>query len=152
MNRPYSLKYYENKIKKVKKFIPDIAISTDVIAGFPGETEKDFLETYNFIKKINFSRLHVFPFSLHEKTSASKLPNKIDKTIKQVRAKKLRSLGKNLEKIYIDKLKNKKLEVIIENRRGKRKGKTEYYFDIKFKKSQIIYGEPKIRNLIKIQN
>jgi len=153
MNRPYSLKDYEAKIKKIRKSIPKIAISTDVIVGFPGETEKDFLETYNFIKKINFSRLHIFPFSLHEKTPASKLANKVDQKTKQKRAERLRLLGKILEKKYKDRFENKKLEVIIENGKGNKiRGKTEYYFDINFEKSKILSGEPRIKNLIKIKN
>ena len=63
MNRPYNAKYFKDKIKQIRLAMPDIAITTDVIVGFPGETEKDFRDTVKFIKQMKFTRLHVFPFS-----------------------------------------------------------------------------------------
>ncbi|MFH1427100.1 MAG: tRNA (N(6)-L-threonylcarbamoyladenosine(37)-C(2))-methylthiotransferase MtaB [Patescibacteria group bacterium] len=145
MNRPYLIKDYELRIKKIKNIITDIAITTDIIVGFPGETKKDFQDTYNFVKKIKFSRLHVFPFSAHEKTPAYKLSNKVDKKKIDERAKKLRELGEKLEKEYRRKFIGKELEIVVEDTRGdKVKGKTEYYFDLninKFRKKQNLLGQ-----------
>jgi len=139
MNRPYNINNYRRKIKKIRKDIPNIAITTDVIVGFPGETKKDFKETYKFIKEMQFSRLHVFPFSAHQKTAAAKMKNKVNKKEIESRAGKLRELGEKLEDKYREKFIGQELEVVIENiKNNKIKSKSQYYFDIEFKKTQII--------------
>jgi threonylcarbamoyladenosine tRNA methylthiotransferase MtaB len=131
MNRPYTIKYFESRIRKIRKTIPDIAITTDVIVGFPGETELDFKKTYEFCKEMKFSKIHVFSFSAHEKAPASKMKNKVSKAEITMRSKKLRALSLRQEKEYKNKFRGKELEVVIENKAGKiLKGKSEYYFDI----------------------
>ncbi len=145
MNRPYDVKYYKNKIKKIKKAMPDIAVTTDVIVGFPDETEKNFKETYNFIKEMRFSRLHVFPFSAHEKTQAVKMERKVSEHEIKKRANKLRKLGKKLEMDYRKKFNGKELEVVVESAsKDKIKGKAEYYFDVEFSVKQITIDLTKI--------
>ncbi len=134
MNRPYKLKYFEDKVKSIRKKIPNCAITTDVIVGFPGETKKDFQEICKFVKKMKFSRLHVFPFSAHEKALASKFKGQIKREEKLKRARILRKIGESLEKEYKGSFKGKKLGVIVENsKEGKAKGKTEYYFELESK-------------------
>ncbi|MBI4779633.1 radical SAM protein [Candidatus Falkowbacteria bacterium] len=158
MNRPYNIKYFAGRIKRIRRAMPAIAITTDVIVGFPGETEKDFRETEKFIKLMKFSRLHVFPFSAHEKTPAAKLPNQIEEKIKARRAKILRKLGIKLAEDYKNKFKGRNLEVAIEQvKRDRLIGKTEYYFDIEFDKKQIIGRKAGADNsligrIIKIKN
>ena len=138
MNRPYSTKYFQDKIREIRKEIPEIALSTDVIVGFPGESKTDFKTTYNFIENLKFSRLHVFPFSAHPETPAFNLEGKISPEEKKRRADELRRLGKELEKEYRHKFRSKELEVVIENQRdGKFMGKTQYFFDILFNKKDI---------------
>lgn len=133
MKRPYTVSQFEDKIRKIRKLIPGIAISTDIIVGFPGESEKDFLKTYNFARKIKFSKIHVFPFSAHKKTPASKMKDQIDKNQKKKRAEKLRSLSLRLEKDYKNKFKNKKTEIAVENIINKKaRGKSEFYFEEEF--------------------
>ncbi|MCK4554800.1 radical SAM protein, partial [Candidatus Parcubacteria bacterium] len=145
MNRPYDVKYYKNKIKKIKKAMPDIAVTTDVIVGFPDETKKNFKETYNFIKEMQFSRLHVFPFSAHEKTQAVKMERKVSEHEIKKRANKLRKLGKKLEMDYRKKFNGKELEVVVESAsKDKIKGKAEYYFDVEFSVKQITIDLTKI--------
>ncbi|MFH1255022.1 MAG: MiaB/RimO family radical SAM methylthiotransferase [bacterium] len=158
MNRPYNAEYFKNRIKKIRKAMPDIAISSDIIIGFPGETEKDFKAVEKFIKQMKFSRLHVFPFSAHEKTPAAKMPNQIEEKIKALRAGILRKLGARLEEDYKNKFIGKELDVAVENiRGGKHIGKTEYYFDIIFNSDQIS-GEKinknnsLIRKIVKVKN
>ena len=114
--------------------MPDIAIMTDVIVGFPGETNNDFRATTRFIKKINFSKLHVFPFSAHERTLAATLPNQVDGTVKNARAIKLNDLSCSLEKTYAERFAGKPLTVIIDGRNqgASLRGRTEYNFDIQF--------------------
>lgn len=151
MNRPYDTKYFENKIRKIRKIIPNIAITTDVIVGFPGETDKDFKETENFIKKINFSELHVFSFSAHEKTAAAKMDGMVDPKIIKARSEKLRKLSLGLEKKYQRKFKNKIMEVVIKGGGDRRiVGKTEYFFDIYEKMSKG--NDYKVGDLVRIRN
>ena len=93
---------------------PNISITTDVITGFPGETEEEFLETVDTIQKIKFSGLHVFPYSKRDGTAACKLPNHLDNNIKKERAHKLIELSKELEVAYMKKFLGKTIEVLPE--------------------------------------
>ena len=114
MNRKYDKNYFINKIEKIKNIIPDINITTDVIVGFPGETEKEFEECIETIKKIGFTKIHVFPYSDREGTVASKMKNKIDGNIKKQRVKKLLEISKENEISYMNSHLNKTLTFIPE--------------------------------------
>ena len=114
MNRKYDLNYFIEKINEIRKVRPDISITTDIIVGFPGETEKMFLETLETVKKINFSKVHVFPYSERKGTKASMLSGKVKENVKHERVKKLMELSNELEKNYYNKFKGKKMDVIIE--------------------------------------
>ena len=114
MNRKYDLKYYEDKINKIRMIRPDISITTDVIVGFPGETEDDFNECVDFIKEINFSKLHVFPYSKRDGTVAAKMKDQIDGKVKKERVKKLMDLSEVMEKEYYNKFVGKELDILVE--------------------------------------
>ena len=114
MNRKYDLKYFFDKIDMIRSVRPDISITTDVIVGFPGETEEMFLETMQTCKKINFSKIHAFPYSERKGTKASMMDGKVPESVKHERVKKLLELSDSLEKSYYDKFKEKKLDVLIE--------------------------------------
>lgn len=114
MNRKYDLKYYEEKIKKIRMIRPDISITTDIIVGFPYETDKLFNETLEFSRKINFSKIHVFPYSIRLGTSAANMPNQVDESIKKERVKKLMDLSKIMEKEYYNKFVGKELDILVE--------------------------------------
>ena len=114
MNRKYDKNYFINKIEKIKNIKPDINITTDVIVGFPGETEKEFEECIETIKKIGFTKIHVFPYSDREGTVASKMKNKIDGNIKKQRVKKLLEISKENEISYMNNHLNKTLTFIPE--------------------------------------
>ena len=114
MNRKYDLKYYEDKINQIRSIRPDISITTDIIVGFPYETDELFNSTLDFAKKMNFSKIHVFPYSKREGTSAASMPNQVDDKIKKIRVKKLMELSDKLEKEYYDKFKGKGLDILIE--------------------------------------
>ena len=114
MNRKYDLKYFFDKIDMIRSVRPDISITTDVIVGFPGETEEMFLETMETCKKINFSKIHAFPYSERKGTKASMMDGKVPESVKHERVKKLLELSDSLEKSYYDKFKGKKLDVLIE--------------------------------------
>lgn len=96
MNRPYSSSDFKCLVDKIYSKIPNFSISTDVIVGFPGESDAEFDETYNFCKYCNFTKIHVFPYSMREGTIAAARPDQIDNHIKQSRAKTLRELSKKL--------------------------------------------------------
>ena len=114
MNRKYDKEYYRNKIKKIKEIRPDISITTDIIVGFPSETEDDFQETLAFSKEIGFSKIHVFPYSRRKGTKADVMSNQIDESVKKDRVKRLTELSNELERIYLDKFIGKEVLVLIE--------------------------------------
>lgn len=104
MKRPYTTTEYFGKISKIKRQIKDLSITTDVIVGFPQETEKDFYNTKKFIEKIKFSRLHVFKYSVRSGTMAAKLQGHMDNSIKKKRAAILRGLDAELQEEFRNKM------------------------------------------------
>ena len=114
MNRKYDTKYFKEKIDKIRTIRPDISISTDVIVGFPGETEEDFIENMDFINSMKFSKIHVFPYSKREGTKAATFDNQIDEKVKKDRARLLIKLSKKLEIEYMDKFMGKEVSFIPE--------------------------------------
>lgn len=143
MNRPYNKKIFKEKIRKIRKFIPDVAITTDVIVGFPGEMEKDFKETCDFVKEVGFSQLHVFPFSAHEKTPAYKMKNQVSREVATKRAEKLRKIGEKLEKDFRKKFIGKEVEVLVEYiyKNGLCRGKSDEYLEVEFENEDYEVGE-----------
>ena len=93
MNRKYLTDYFEDKIKTIRSIRPGISISTDIIVGFPGENHDLFLETLGFAKKMKFSKIHVFPFSVRHGTKAETMPNQVPDNVKKDRVKKLVELS-----------------------------------------------------------
>ena len=114
MNRKYDKQYFIDKIEHIRKIRPSNSITTDIIVGFPGETEELFEETLETVKKIKFSKIHVFPFSLRKGTKAEELPDHIDDVTKKRRVKKLLDLNKELELEYFNKYLNKDVEFLPE--------------------------------------
>ncbi len=114
MNRKYDLVYYEEKIKKIRSIRPDISISTDIIVGFPYETEELFLNTLEFSKKIKFSKIHVFPYSVRVGTAAANMEEQVDEVVKRMRVKRLMAVSHMLEVDYFNKFKDKELDILIE--------------------------------------
>ena len=102
MKRRYLSKLYKNRIDHIKKVIPNACIGADVIVGFPGESEEDFLKTYNFIKSLNLSYLHVFTYSERDNTEAIYLKNVVSKNIRSKRSKLLRSLSVQLKRKFYE--------------------------------------------------
>ena len=114
MNRKYNKEQFLSKMKKIREACPNVALTTDVIVGFPGETEEEFLECYEFIKECGFNMLHVFPFSSREGTAASRMPNHVDPKIKKERTLKLIELSNELWNEYTNKFVGKEVEVLVE--------------------------------------
>lgn len=114
MNRKYDKKYFMDKIEKIREIRPNISITTDVIVGFPSETEELFNETLETIDKIKFSKIHVFPFSLRKGTKAEEIENHIDGATKKARVRKLLDVSKKLEIEYFSKFIGKDVEFLPE--------------------------------------
>ena len=114
MNRRYNMDEFKNIINKIRNIRPNIAITTDVIVGFPGETDELFMETYNSIKEIGFTELHVFPYSPRIGTPAAKMPNQVDGNIKKERVKKLIELSSELKNNYYKGLIGTEEELLVE--------------------------------------
>jgi len=119
MRRKYNVDDFVDKVQRIREVRPNIAITTDVIVGFPGESDTEFLETVEFVKKVNFTELHVFPFSAREGTVAYSLPDQIDPKIKAQRVETLIELSNKLQSEYKNKFLNQELEVILEERNQK---------------------------------
>lgn len=113
MNRKYDLNYFFDKIEEIKSIRPDISITTDIIVGFPGETEEMFNTTYESAKRVGFSKIHVFPYSKRNGTVASRM-KEVSSIEKTNRVHKLLELSNILEKEYNSKFLDKKVEVLVE--------------------------------------
>lgn len=114
MNRHYDINLFKDIINKIRAKIPNIAITTDVIVGFPNETDELFNETIKNIKEINFAQLHVFPYSPRKGTIAANMKNQIDPKVKKERVQELMNLSRKLQGAYIEKYLNKEVSVIFE--------------------------------------
>ena len=132
MNRKYTKEEFKKYIEKIRKIRPNISITTDVIVGFPNETEEDFEESLEFIKDINFSKVHVFPYSKRDGTKAARMNGHINGTIKKERTKKLLDLSNHLEEAYYQNNIDKKEKVLIEKiEQGYAYGHTSNYLYLK---------------------
>ena len=131
MNRKYTCEEYLNTINKIRSVRPDISITTDVIVGFPQESDEDFNEVLDYVNKVKFSKVHVFPFSKRDGTKASIMDGQVQESIKKARAKKLIEVSDELEKEYYSKFLGKELEVLVEeNIDGKSIGHTSNYIKV----------------------
>lgn len=141
MNRKYDKKYYLDKINKIRKIRPDMAFTTDVIVGFPLESDYDFNETIAFVKEVSFAGGHVFPYSRRNGTPAAKMKGQITKEEKHIRCKKLISVFDSLEEAYYKKHIGCTLTVIAETYQdGFLTGHTDNYLKVRFKGSEKLLG------------
>ena len=146
MNRKYTTEDFRKCVNLIRKAYPKVSLTTDIIVGFPGETEEEFETTYKFLKEINFYKMHIFKYSKRDGTKAANMPNQIDGNIKDERSKKLIDLSndneKNKNKQYI----GKKVEVLFEQEeKGFIKGHTKNYMLVRVenKEKQIMMNEIK---------
>jgi len=116
MNRKYDKKYFLNKVKEIKKEIEDISLTTDLIVGFPNETEEDFEETIETLKEIEFMKIHTFPYSKREGTPASKMVEQVDGKVKKERVARILKLSDEYEQKYYCKYLNKEVDGVVEIR------------------------------------
>ena len=114
MNRKYDMDKFISIIDKIREVRPDINITTDLIVGFPTETEEDFLESYNNASKIKFGKIHVFPYSRRDGTVAAKMKSVLSDSEKKERTHKMIELSNKLENEYYNKFLGKTLNVLVE--------------------------------------
>lgn len=134
MRRKYERELYADRIEEIKKHMPQACIGVDVIVGFPGETEEHFLETYNFLKDLDISYLHVFPYSERAKTTAKKMEGKVSQKVKNERAAMLRILSQKKRNAFYQQHLNTTREVLFEgdNKDGFMHGFTDNYVKVEF--------------------
>ena len=143
MHRKYTKEQFLSKIKRLREYCPDIMISTDVITGFVGETEEEFLETRNFIIECGFNQLHVFPFSPRSGTLAFNMPNQVPADIKKERTRNLLELSKELWNKYVDAYVGKEINVLVEKYDDKKKvniGHTSNYIEVAVPSNEGMVG------------
>lgn len=135
MNRRYDKEYFKEKIEKIREARKDISITTDLIVGFNGESEKEFIESYEFCKEIGFSKIHVFPYSKRDGTKACDLSEEVDEKTKKIRVNKFLELSEILERKYKSKFIGKTLKVLVEEEKNNYLfGYTTNYIKVKMPK------------------
>ncbi len=142
MRRPYSTKNFAELTARLVSEVPEISIGTDLIVGFPGETDKNFDETLKFIQAQPFSKIHVFPYSARVGTVAAKLPNQIPSQIKKFRAGRALEISRAKAKIFSERLIGKTVEIIAEtSEKGLVDGLTKNYVRVYVPDKNIKLGE-----------
>ncbi|MET1030539.1 tRNA (N(6)-L-threonylcarbamoyladenosine(37)-C(2))-methylthiotransferase MtaB [Domibacillus tundrae] len=146
MRRKYTMAAFADRINRLKEALPGLAVTSDVIVGFPGETEEEFMETYNFIKEHQFSELHVFPYSKRTGTPAARMDDQVHEEIKNERVHKLIALSDQLAKEYAAQFENEVLEVIPEEPfkeggEGLYSGYTDNYLKVVFPATEDMVGK-----------
>ena len=144
MNRRYTIKEFEEIVQRLRKNYNDVILTTDIIVGFPDESEAEFEETYNFLEKIKFYKMHVFKYSPRRGTKAEAMKNQIQGDVKEIRSKRLLELSDKNENEYLDTYIGKKVEVLFEEKDGDfYKGHTANYIMVKMKSEENFDNEIK---------
>jgi threonylcarbamoyladenosine tRNA methylthiotransferase MtaB len=134
MNRKYDPEFYLEKITALRALFPDANITTDYMVGFPGETTAMFEEGMDFVRKVNFGEMHIFPYSRRPHTKAFDLPNQVDEISKRFRVNELLNLNRENALNYRRRFNGRELEVLVErNTNGLAYGHTSNYLEVEFK-------------------
>ncbi|MGQ7278120.1 tRNA (N(6)-L-threonylcarbamoyladenosine(37)-C(2))-methylthiotransferase MtaB [Brevibacillus thermoruber] len=147
MRRKYTTAEFYEKMVKVREALPGVALTTDVIVGFPGETEEQFQNTYDFIKKVGFAELHVFPYSMRTGTPAARMPDQIPEDVKHERVARLLELNQQLTLAYAQQFVGDVLEVIPERpykedpSSGMLMGYSDNYLNVVFPGDESMIGK-----------
>ena len=153
MKRKYNSAEYDNLINKIRTIFPDIAITTDCLCGFVGETEKDFNDSIEFIKKIKFSSMHVFPYSRRKGTVADEMTGHLDGGLIKERARIMIDVASQMKKEYEDKFINYEFEVLFEQKKGNTWiGHTTNYLEVYLESEEDLTNQIKICKIVKKKN
>lgn len=147
MRRKYTIEEFEQKIAKIRHFMPEVAITTDIIVGFPGETDEMFAEGFEAIKRIGFSEMHVFPYSQRTGTPAARMEDQVDEEVKHARVHQLIDLSERMQLAYAETFVGQVLDVIPErdekglSGEGRVTGFSDNYLQIRFDAPQDLTGK-----------
>ncbi|GAK39624.1 tRNA (N(6)-L-threonylcarbamoyladenosine(37)-C(2))-methylthiotransferase MtaB [Paenibacillus urinalis] len=145
MRRKYTTEQFYNKMGLIRQAMPDVAITTDVIVGFPGETHEMYRNGYDLMKAINFSEMHVFPYSKRTGTPAARMEDQVDDQVKNERVTELLALSDQMKLSYAEKFVGQVLEVIPEGRgdlaEGHLHGYSDNYIQLEFEGADHLVGE-----------
>ena len=130
MNRKYTKEQYIELTDKIKKHIPKIILSTDIIVGFPGETDTDFDQTVALAKEVAFAKMHVFAFSQRKGTAAARMQPMVSPEVKKARSQILRDLNQTLQSQFRSQFLGETAQVLIETTNGHPTGRAERYFEV----------------------
>ena len=151
MRRRYDREHYRHKVNLIKSLDPSACIGADVIVGFPGETDDDFLDTYNFIKDLDLAYLHVFSYSERENTDAKNYENSVPKTKRAERSKVLRNLSKKKRQNFQEEYLNRARDVLFESMKGGYAfGYSDNYIQVKVPESPDLINSIHSVNLKKV--
>ena len=151
MNRKYTTEEFKKVTERIRKYFKDVNLTTDIIVGFPGETDEEFNITYNFLKDIAFYKMHIFKYSKRDGTVAAKMPNQIYGNIAEERSRKLIELSEKNMESYNEKYIGKEVEVLFEEKQDEYwVGHTRNYMIVKIKSS--VYLENVVKNVKIIEN
>ena len=145
MNRKYNTSEYEESVRKLREVWPDVAITTDIIVGFPGETNEEFEETLEFVKRIKFAQVHIFPYSQREGTPAAKMKEQVAPAVKEERVKRLKAVTSQNTAEFLQSHLTKEVEVLFEEQiDDKAYGHTTNYLKVE------VSTEDKIDNTLRM--
>lgn len=147
MRRKYTVEEFATKIARIQEAMPDVAITTDVIVGFPGETDEQFRKGYEFMEKIKFSEMHVFPYSKRTGTPAARMEDQVDEEVKHARVHELIDLSEKMQLAYAEQFVGQVLDIIPERDykgapgTGKVMGYSDNYLQVIFEGDESLIGK-----------
>ncbi len=145
MNRHYTTEEYRKAVELLRENIPDTSITTDLMVGFPGETEEEFEKSYEFCREIGFMQMHIFKYSIRKGTRAEKFPDQISKKVKEERSRKMLDLAEKMKKDFYEKYNGKEVAALFEVKTdGIYHCTTKNYMDIYVKCSEDFSGQIKM--------
>lgn len=143
MKRRYTTEEFYNAVTRLRRSIKDVSVTTDLMVGFPGESDEEFEQSYNFCKKIGFMQMHVFKYSVRRGTAAEKMENQVPEQVKDLRSEKMLALAKEMKKAFYDSYKGREAEVLVEQRmkNGKYHATTANYMDVYIESDDDLRGK-----------
>jgi threonylcarbamoyladenosine tRNA methylthiotransferase MtaB len=143
MNRPYRIDDYVDTLERVRAVIPGLALATDIIVGFPTESDQAFAATMNVVERLQFSKLHVFRYSARPDTTAAAMPDVVPVEVKKERSKQLIGLGNTIRQRFLEDHLERPLEVLVEDEREVQgqsvcSGQTDDYVRVWFEASGLL--------------
>ena len=146
MNRKYDTARYYESVALLRRYFDAPAITTDLIVGFPGETEEEFVQTLDFIQKCAFSAMHIFPYSKRPGTPAAKMPGQVLKAVKEERAHRASQVAQAMEQAYLEQFVGRTVEVLFEQQRdGAWRGYTTRYTEVAVESPEVLHNQ--LRNV-----